>query len=164
MKKVIFLLGTFGAGKSSILRQAKVKSFDGYISYCHYGIDILGDISGADYLSRYKKQDVLRHISNNYKGKKLVIAGIYFSKLVDIKRMQDMNFTVYSVLLVVNRSVIYERVIQRSGSCNWNELSYTNCITGCISFFKKTIRTNKCILKNEKKSDLLSNYKKILSI
>jgi dephospho-CoA kinase len=160
MKKAIFLTGSMGSGKSTILKLAEPISNNKYITFCK-DFDILGTIIGADSLSKYKKEDVLNYLKN-YKGNKLVIAGEYYSKQKDIDRFINMGFEIYCILLNVDRLTIYKRVLKRGGG-KWNENTYKTNITNRVSFFKK-FKGEKIILKNYNTDDILDNYNYIKNI
>lgn len=160
MKKVVFLTGSMGSGKSSILKKSEIIKTDKYITYCK-DFDILGTIIGADSLSKYKKEDVLQYL-NKYQGEKIVIAGEYYSKQKDIQRLIKMGFNMYCILLNVNRETIYKRVLERGGG-QWKENTYKTNITNRVNFYKKFIG-EKIILPNNEIGDLIINYNFIKNI
>lgn len=160
MKKAIFLTGSMGSGKSTILKLAEPISSDKYITYCK-DFDILGTTIGADSLSKFKKEEVLKYL-NNYAGNKLIIAGEYYSKQLDIQRFINMGFEMYCILLNVDRQIIYNRVLQR-GNGHWNEITYKTNMTNRISFFKK-FKGKKFILKNTEVEHIATNYDYIKNI
>lgn len=149
-----------GSGKSTILKKAKVISKSKYITHCEE-FDILGDIIGADSLSSYKKNDVIESLKN-YKGKKLVIAGEYYSKQLDIDRFLNLGFKIYCVLLSVDREIIYNRILNR-GNGQWKENTYATNITNRVNFFKK-FKGHKTILKNNVQQDIEANYNYIKNL
>lgn len=143
--KAIFLTGSMGSGKSSILNQAKFVSQKNYILKCEE-YDILGVKQyGADSLSSYSKQDVINSLEC-YSGKKLVIAGEYYSKQIDLERFSSLGFDVSVILLNVERQEIYKRVLER-GNGQWNENTYKSNLTNRIGFFKAH-NGQKWIMKN----------------
>lgn len=132
--KVIFLTGSMGSGKSSILKKSTLIGRSRFIQYCQE-YDILGaDKSGADTLSKYNKNEVLSSLVG-YKGQKLVVAGEYYSKQIDLKRFKEMGFQIYVILLNVSREEIYRRVLAR-GSGSWNEKTYETNIKNRVAFYK----------------------------
>jgi dephospho-CoA kinase len=160
MKKAIFLTGSMGSGKSTILKLAEPISQDKYITYCK-DFDILGSTIGADSLSKYKKIEVLQYL-NSYSGNKLIIAGEYYSKQLDIERFINMGFEIYCILLNVDRQIIYNRVLQRSNG-HWNENTYKTNIVNRVNFFKK-FKGQKIILKNTEVKDIETNYSYIKNL
>jgi len=161
LKKAIFLTGSMGSGKSTILKKANVLRTNKYTVICD-DFDVLGcNIIGADSLSHYKKSEVLNSLKF-YNGNKLIIAGEYYSKQVDIQRYLDMGFKLYCILLKVPRGDIYKRIIER-GNGNWKEITYTKNITSRINFFKN-FKGNKIILENTTKEDIKKIYKYIVEL
>lgn len=159
--KAVFLTGSMGAGKSTILNKAEYLRQDGLFRVCKE-YDILGvDQNGADSLSKYKKEDVMQAVAS-YSGKKLVIAGEYYSKQVDLKRFKDMGFTVYVILLNVKREEIYRRVLKR-GSGMWNENTYKTNITNRVNFYKSH-KGKKWIMNNSNELDQQQVIDRIISI
>ncbi len=160
MKKAIFLTGSMGSGKSSILKLSELLHQDKYIAHCK-DFDILGTIIGADSLSKFKKKDVLDYI-NSYSGDKLIVAGEYYNKQLDIQRFATMGFELHCILLNVSREVIYARILNR-GDGAWNENTYKTNIINRVNFFKK-FTGNKIILPNTEYSHLLYNYNYIKGV
>ena len=154
MKKVVFLLGSMGSGKSTILKESKIISQDKYITYCE-DFDILGTIVGADALHKYKKKDVLDSL-RSYSGKKLVVAGIYYSTQTDVEKYLSMGFQPCCLFIKVPREEIYKRVIKRGGG-SWNEVTYNTNLRALINFFKK-IDCKKTIRLNTDKKHVKENY------
>lgn len=159
--KAIFLTGSMGAGKSTILRRASFLFQQGFVRVCKE-YDILGvDQAGADSLSKYKKPEVLNSLLS-YKGEKLVIAGEYYSKQLDLDRFKNMGFEVFVILLNVSRDEIYKRVLQR-GSGAWNEVTYKTNITNRIGFYKAH-KGKKWIMNNSNNEDQDKIVQRILDI
>lgn len=159
--KAVFLTGSMGSGKSSILRCANFVSQHGFVRVCKE-FDVLGvDQAGADSLSKYKKNEVLKSLSN-YSGKKLVIAGKYYSKQVDLPRFVDMGFEVFVILLNVPRDEIYKRVLKR-GSGGWNEITYKTNVLNRVGFYKAH-KGKKWIMSNANEQDQQKVLQRILDI
>lgn len=156
----MFLLGSMGSGKSTILKEAKILSQDKYITYCE-DFDILGTIVGADALSKYKKKDVLNSLKN-YNGKKLVVAGIFYSTQSDIQIYRNYGFELHCLFIKVPREQIYKRVLER-GHGGWNEVTYNTNLKALINFFKK-INCKKAIKPNTKKLHIKENYQYIKAL
>jgi dephospho-CoA kinase len=160
VKKVVFLTGSMGSGKSSICAKATAKEKTGFIVKCKE-FDILGTKQiGADSLSGYKKEDVMEWLKS-YKGK-LVIAGEYYSKQKDILFFENLGFDMYCILLKVSRETIYKRILSR-GNGAWNELTYTTNLKNRIAFIKK-FNGQKFILENETQQHLTDNFKLLASL
>jgi len=159
LKKAIFLTGSMGSGKSTILKKSSFIEQKGIITRCQE-YDILGlNQSGADTLSSYKKKEVFGMLAKEQSIEKLVIAGEYYSKQVDIERIRKIGFQVYCVLLNVDRNEVYKRVLSR-GNGNWNELTYKTNMSLGVNFFrnfphKKWIVKNNTYLEQKKAEDLL---------
>lgn len=154
MKKLVFLLGSMGSGKSTILKQAKIIRQDKYITYCE-DFDILGTIVGADSLSKYKKEEVISSLTT-YKGNKLIIAGIFYTTQADINTYINMGFKLHCLFIKVPREDIYKRVLKR-GNGNWNEVTYNTNLKSLINFFKK-VDAEKAIRLNTNPEHTLHNY------
>lgn len=161
MKKAIFLTGSMGSGKSTILERTDFIEQVGYVRRCT-DYDILGvSQCGADRLSNYKKVDVLKSLEA-YSGEKLLIAGEYYSKNVDLQRFKDLGFKIYVILLHVDRDIIYSRLMHRGGG-RWNELTYKTNMNARVSFFKAH-KGNKKIMKNntlEQQAEIIQVIKDI---
>lgn len=159
--KAVFLTGSMGSGKSTILEKSKFVSQNGFIRSCE-DYDILGvSQAGADSLSKYSKADVLSSLEN-YSGDKLVIAGEYYSKQVDLERFKNMGFEIYVILLNVTREEIYKRVLSR-GNGMWKENTYKTNLTNRISFFK-AFKGNKWVMKNNTLLEQNTVIERLLSI
>jgi len=157
VKKLIFLTGAMGSGKSTILSLANAVEQSKYIVHCQE-FDILGTKQiGADSLSGERKDNVLLSLKN-YSGV-LVVAGEYYSKQVDIKRYADMGFIQSCILLNVERDVVYGRVLQR-GSGSWNEKTYSTNMTNRVNFFK-AFPYYKAIWKNNYKHEIVQNFNRL---
>jgi len=153
------LTGSMGSGKSTILKKSSFIEQKGIITRCQE-YDILGlNQSGADTLSSYKKNEVFALLAKERSVEKLVIAGEYYSKQVDVERLRKMGFQLFCVLLSVERGEIYKRVLER-GNGGWKENTYKTNITNRVSFFrnfpyKKWIVKNNTYEEQEKAGDLL---------
>lgn len=83
MNKIIFLVGNYGVGKSSIIKE-EVISKQEFLLQIRPNLFVLGDnISGADSLSPYPKNKVLKTLLN-HRDKNIIIAGIYYTTMKDI--------------------------------------------------------------------------------
>jgi len=129
---VFFVIGNFGVGKSTLIEPwfGTVEGSTEYTCLSEYeGIEILGDRVGADSLSKYKKADVLAEVIPA--GIDLVIAGIYYQKLIDIDRFEKTH-KVVCIHLDCPEEVNRERVAQRGGK--WNQTTYEGNLHGINRF------------------------------
>lgn len=137
MKKndVVFVIGNFGVGKSTLIRPwfGTVEGSTPYTCLSEYdGWEILGSDIGADSLSKYKKADVLAGVMNA--GIDLIVAGIYYQKLVDIDRFKETH-NIHCIYLKTSKETNMARVAGRGGK--WNEDTYKCNSTNVKSFVKK---------------------------
>lgn len=158
--KCVFLTGSMGSGKSTLLKRASVTRTEGHITYCKE-FDILGSQTGTDILGSYKKYNVLGSLKS-FKGDKIVVAGEYYSKGVDIKRFEQLGFDVYCILLDVHRQTIKDRSLQRSG--RWNEKTYDINLRNRINFFNKVSSLRRVIVKNNTLKDADIAWEMLLRI
>lgn len=83
MNNIIFLVGNYGVGKSSIIKEPIISQQE-FLLQIRPNLFVLGDnISGADSLSPYPKNKVLKTILN-HRDKNIIIAGIYYTTKKDI--------------------------------------------------------------------------------
>lgn len=88
MKKAIFLVGNFGVGKSTLLNRQVISSVGIYQEIAE-NLYVLGkDTSGADTLSSFKKEDVIKDIISN-KDKNIILCGIYYQQIIDVQRLKN---------------------------------------------------------------------------
>jgi hypothetical protein len=160
MKRVVFLLGAMGSGKSTILAMSQPKAKDDYVLKC-IEYDILGkSVQGADTLSSHKKENVIASL-RDYEGC-LVVASIFYSQQIDVTRFDKLGFDQRCIFLNVTRNEVYRRVLKRGGG-SWNEKTYTTNLKRNIAFYKK-FPYKKTIWVNELPEHAGQNFEKLVSL
>lgn len=132
VNNVFFIIGNFGVGKSTLIEPwfGTVPGSTPYTCLSEYeGVEILGDRVGADSLSKYKKADVLASVIPAEID--LIIAGIYYQKLIDIDRFEATH-NIHCIHLDVSEEVNRARVAGRGGK--WNQTTYEGNIHGIKRF------------------------------
>lgn len=160
MKKAVFLLGSMGAGKSTLIQMATFVKSSGFITHCKE-YDILGPkMNGADSLSGHSKPVVWSSL-HDYQGK-LIIAGQYYSAQKDVPILQAMGFSLACVFLLVSRDTVYRRVVAR-GSGLWKEETYNSNLKSRLSFYRN-FKGPKQIWRNETMAESKANYQKLIEL
>jgi dephospho-CoA kinase len=154
MNKIIFLVGNYGVGKSSIIKEP-ILSQNKNLIQIRPNLYVLGrDICGADSLSSEKKSSVLREIITN-RDKNIIIAGIYYTTIKDIKFLSQ-YFDI--VLLYLNTSFEEnaKRIALRGKQINID--TYNAKLTSQLSLIKNTKGYRKLfIIDNNKPLDLVKD-------
>ena len=154
MNKIIFLVGNYGVGKSSIIKEPIISQNKNLIQI-KQNLYVLGrDICGADSLSSEKKSSVLREIITN-KDKNIIIAGIYYTTIKDIKFLSQ-YFDI--VLLYLNTSFEEnaKRIALRGKQINID--TYNAKLTSQLSLIKNTKGYRKLfIIDNNKPLDIVKD-------
>lgn len=154
MNKIIFLVGNYGVGKSSIIKEP-ILSQNKNLIQIKQNLYVLGrDICGADSLSSEKKSSVLREIITN-RDKNIIIAGIYYTTIKDIKFLSQ-YFDI--VLLYLNTSFEEnaKRIALRGKQINID--TYNAKLTSQLSLIKNTKGYRKLfIIDNNKPLDLVKD-------
>ena len=160
MKRVVFLLGSMGSGKSSLLAMANPIKQEGFVLKCQE-FGVLGKtLQGADSLSSHKKEEVINSLKN-YNGV-IVAASQYYSKKIDVIRFHNLGYEQICVFLIVSRSEVYRRVLKRGGG-SWNEKTYETNLKSNISFYKN-FPYKKTFLHNETHEQLQQNFHKLVKL
>jgi len=160
MKRVVFLLGAMGSGKSTILSMAKPVIQHGYVLKC-VEYDILGkSVQGADTLSSHKKEHVIESLAS-YSGC-IVVASQFYSKQIDVSRFDKLGFEQLCFFLSVTRNEVYKRVLKRGGGA-WNEKTYETNLKSNIAFYKN-FPYKKAIWKNELPEHTGHNFNKLVAL
>lgn len=115
-KKVVFLVGNFGVGKSTLISN-KVLEVDDLFLRISEGWWVLGtDICGADSVSKFKKSEVMKKVeAARHKG--IIIAGNYYCSHVDVRALAKNN-AVHIVYLRTSFENNAKRIAQRGGLIN----------------------------------------------
>jgi dephospho-CoA kinase len=154
MNKIIFLVGNYGVGKSSIIKEP-ILSQNKNLIQIKQNLYVLGrDICGADSLSSEKKSSVLREIITN-RDKNIIIAGIYYTTIKDIKFLSQ-YFDI--VLLYLNTSFEEnaKRIALRGKQINID--TYNAKLTSQLSLIKNTKGYRKLfIIDNNKPLDIVKD-------
>jgi dephospho-CoA kinase len=154
MNKIIFLVGNYGVGKSSIIKEPIISQNKNLIQI-RPNLYVLGrDICGADSLSSEKKSSVLREIITN-RDKNIIIAGIYYTTIKDIKFLSQ-YFDI--VLLYLNTSFEEnaKRIALRGKQINID--TYNAKLTSQLSLIKNTKGYRKLfIIDNNKPLDIVKD-------
>jgi gluconate kinase len=90
MRKVVFVVGNYGVGKSSMLHRPILERDDIFLRTSERYWVLGTDICGADSLSMYKKQEVMNKIKEA-KQEGLLIAGSRYCQQKDIKELSRDN-------------------------------------------------------------------------
>ena len=110
------LIGNYGVGKSTIIKEPIIKQENIFIEI-RQNIWILGEkISGADSLSKYKKSQVKNIILKNL-DKNIIIAGNYYTQQTDVL-LYSKYFDVVLIYLKTNFINNSNRIKQRGGIIN----------------------------------------------
>lgn len=131
---IFFLVGNYGVGKSSIIKEPVISKTKNLLEI-KKNLFVLGeDIIGADSLSNQKKENVLRGLLS-HTDKNIIITGIYYSQIRDIKILSQF-FNV--VLLYLNTSFIEnaKRIAQRGKIINIE--TYNKKVNYHLSLIKNT--------------------------
>ena len=154
MNKIIFLVGNYGVVKSSIIKEPIISQNKNLIQI-RPNLYVLGrDICGADSLSSEKKSSVLREIITN-RDKNIIIAGIYYTTIKDIKFLSQ-YFDI--VLLYLNTSFEEnaKRIALRGKQINID--TYNAKLTSQLSLIKNTKGYRKLfIIDNNKPLDIVKD-------
>ncbi len=135
MKKTIFyLVGNYGVGKSSIIKEPILSKRKNLIEIRN-NLFVLGeDINGADSLSSQKKDDVIKQIILN-RDKNIIIAGIYYTTIKDIKLLSK-YFNIVLFYLKTSFEENAKRIALRGKLINVE--TYNAKLTSQLSLIKNT--------------------------
>jgi len=136
MKRVMFIIGNFGIGKSTLIEPW----FGNVPGNCSMSVlsnyedwEILGTSIGADGLSKYKKAEVFSEALSS--GLNFIVAGVYYQQKVDIDRFVEAGYDVYCTYLDTPKYINKARVAGRNGK--WNENTYQNKVGAVRVFMEK---------------------------
>ena len=132
--KAIFLVGNYGVGKSTIIKEPVLKS-DGMFLMIRDNLYVLGtSISGADSLSNHNKAEVIKEVIKN-KTKNIIITGNYYCQIKDIKEL-SVHFNVILVYLKTSFENNVKRILKRGKLINID--TYNSKLKGHISLINNT--------------------------
>lgn len=133
-KKVIFVVGNYGVGKSALIF-SNVLSSSGLLLQVGDNLFVLGKkIYGADSLSGVRKEDVLREVAAN-KDKNIIIAGNYYCQIKDFVELRP-HFDLVLCYLKTSLENNARRIAMRGGAIN--ERTYQQKLKNHLSLIKKT--------------------------
>ena len=134
MNKIIFLIGNYGVGKSSIIKEPILSQTKNLIQIKE-NLYVLGkDICGADSLSGEKKSTIIREITTNT-DKNIIIAGIYYTTIKDVKFFSK-YFNVILIYLNTSFEENAKRIALRGKQINVD--TYNAKLTSQLSLIKNT--------------------------
>jgi len=134
MNNVIFLVGNYGVGKSTIINEPILKK-EGILLMIRPNLYVLGNsISGADSLSSMLKSNVINIIKSST-DKNIIIAGNYYCQIKDVKELSK-YFKVSIVYLETTFENNAKRIAMRGKLINIE--TYNSKLKSHISLIKNT--------------------------
>lgn len=134
MNNIFFLVGNYGVGKSSIIKEPIISKRKNLLEI-RKNLFVLGeDISGADSLSSQPKEKVIRGLLSNT-DKNIIIAGIYYTTIKDIKLLSK-YFNITLIYLETSFIENAKRIAQRGKVINID--TYNSKVKSHISLIKNT--------------------------
>ena len=134
MNNIFFLVGNYGVGKSSIIKEPIISKRKNLLEI-RKNLFVLGeDISGADSLSSQPKDKVIRGLLSNT-DKNIIIAGIYYTTIKDIKLLSK-YFNITLIYLETSFIENAKRIAQRGKVINID--TYNSKVKSHISLIKNT--------------------------
>ena len=134
MNNIFFLVGNYGVGKSSIIKEPIISKKKNLLEI-RKNLFVLGeDISGADSLSSQPKDKVIRGLLSNT-DKNIIIAGIYYTTIKDIKLLSK-YFNITLIYLETSFIENAKRIAQRGKVINID--TYNSKVKSHISLIKNT--------------------------
>jgi shikimate kinase len=132
--KAIFLVGNYGVGKSTIIKEPVLKN-DGIFLMIRDNLYVLGtNIRGADSLYSHNKAKVIEEVIQN-KTKNIIITGNYYCQIKDIKEL-SVHFNVILVYLKTSFENNEKRILKRGKLINID--TYNSKLKGHISLINNT--------------------------
>jgi dephospho-CoA kinase len=159
--KVFFLVGNYGVGKSTIIDNPIISKQSIFLEI-KKNVFVLGtDIIGADSLFKFKKEDVLKEVVKN-KDKNIIIAGNYYSQIVDFEKLKP-YFNLVLCYLKTDFQNNLDRILQRGKTIN--VATYNAKLKNQISLIKKTNGMRKLYIIDNNKSiqEVRDEFYKILN-
>jgi guanylate kinase len=134
MNNIIFLVGNYGVGKSSIIKEP-ILSQQEFLIEIKPSLYVLGDtIAGADSLSPYPKNKVVKTLLN-HRDKNIIIAGIYYTTKKDILFLSK-YFNVTLIYLKTSFEENAKRIALRGNQINID--TYNSKLKSHYSLIKGT--------------------------
>lgn len=132
--KAFFLVGNYGCGKSSIIKETVTRQESIFLEI-RPNLWVVGtQINGADSLSQFAKENVLKTIIEN-KDKNVIIAGNYYCQIKDIEILSK-HFSVVLVYLKTTFENNAKRIAERGKLINVD--TFNNKLKNHISMISKT--------------------------
>ena len=149
IKTIFYIVGNYGVGKSTIIKEPILTKEDLFMEI-RENVWVLGkEINGADSLSSLDKESVLMRILDN-KEKNIIVAGIYYSTIKDIKFFSK-HFKVVIIYLNTSFENNAKRIAERGKHIN-------------IDTYNSKLRANKSLItstKGHRKVYIIDNNKPI---
>jgi len=158
--KLFFLVGNFGVGKSSIIKEPELGRC-GLLIGIRQNLWVLGThICGADSLRGYKKTDVRASVVLN-KDKNIIIAGVFYCAIIDVVIFSEF-FDVVVIYLKTSFAKNAKRMANRDGAPISISM-YNSRLKNQLSMIKKVKNIAKVyIIDNDK--DLIETKKEFFNI
>lgn len=127
---LIWLMGSFGVGKSSIIEQPG-EQVSPMFWKTDAGYTVFGDRAGADALSRFTKNEA--HAELNRHTVPMIVTGVFYSSVVDLAVLQR-SHDVHALFLKTSKANNRKRIQIRGGKFNeqtWasNNTKFNNLFT-----------------------------------
>jgi guanylate kinase len=141
---MFFLVGNFGVGKSSIVKNEVISEVDEILLKIKNNLYVAGKkIIGADSLSGYTGgKDGVREVLNRHPDKNIILTGVYYCQLVDLKAFSK-NFNIVVIYLKTSFEENSIRVAKRGRVINID--TYNAKLKSHQSFLKSSMKYGKVI-------------------
>jgi gluconate kinase len=162
MKKILMLVGNYGVGKSSLINNKILDTKDELLLQISKRWWVLGTkINGADSVSSFNKQEVMRRIEKA-RVEGIIIAGNYYCSQTDVKRLARNN-EVSIVYLHTNFENNAKRIAQRGGIIN--PTTYNQKLNAHVNLMKnsKSIAKIKILDNNRGLEQVKKDFNQILN-
>jgi len=134
MNNIFFLVGNYGVGKSSIIKEP-ILSQQEFLIEIKPNLYVLGDtIVGADSLSPHPKNKVVKTLLK-HRDKNIIIAGIYYTTIKDILFLKK-YFNITLIYLKTSFEENAKRIALRGKQINID--TYNSKIKSHLSLIKNT--------------------------
>jgi guanylate kinase len=140
---MFFLVGNFGVGKSSIVKNEVIAEVDEILLKIKNNLYVAGKkIIGADSLSSVGGKAVVREVLNRHPDKNIILTGVYYYQLVDLKAFYK-NFNIVVIYLKTSFEQNNIRVAKRGRVINID--TYNAKLKSHQSFLKSSAKYGKVI-------------------